>query len=152
MRKFDRLIAAAAVALFGATVAHAQAGTPSGVPGSGDSSKISSGNRENNAAYNHVLGTGVKSSNPEDRPSTRKSSAAGPATAADIKAGNPLRDKDGVKIGTIASVEGDGAIVDTGQTKIKVPLVAFGKDGQGLMLGITAARFNELIASAHKSN
>ena len=71
---------------------------------------------------------------------------------ADIKAGSALRDKDGVKIGTVDTVDADGAVVNTGQTKIKVPLTAFGKDDQGLLLGITAARFNELVAKAHSSN
>jgi hypothetical protein len=113
--------------------------------------KITNGNRENNAAYNHVLATGVKSQNAEDRPTAQKKSA-GPATSADIKTGASLRDKDGVPIGTIDTVEADGAVVNTGQTKIKVPLVAFGKDGRGLLLGITAARFNELVAKAHSSN
>jgi hypothetical protein len=152
MRNLDRLIIAGALGLLGATAANAQAGTPSGVPGSGDSMKITNGNRENNAAYNHVLATGVKSQNAEDRPTAQKKSAAGPATSADIKTGAPLRDKDGVPIGTIDTVEADGAVVNTGQTKIKVPLVAFGKDGRGLLLGITAARFNELVAKAHSSN
>jgi hypothetical protein len=152
MRNFDRLMAAGAFALLGATVANAQAGTPSGVPGSGDSGKITNSNRENNAGYNHVLAAGVKSQNAEERPTAQKKPAAGPASAADLKAGSALRDKDGVKIGTIATVEADGAVVDTGTTKIKVPLVAFGKDGQGLLLGITAAKFKELVAKAHSSN
>ena len=42
--------------------------------------------------------------------------------------------------------------VASAQTKIKVPLSAFGKDDQGLVLGITAARFNELVAKAHSSH
>jgi hypothetical protein len=148
---FDRLIIGGMVGLLSATGAHAQAGTPSGVPGSGDSTKITSSNRENNAAYNHVLATGVKSENAEDRPSKKHSTAVA-ASAADIKAGSGLRDSQGVKLGTIDSVDADGAVVNTGATKIKVPLTAFGKDDQGLMLGITAARFNELVTKAHSSN
>lgn len=152
MRNLDRLMIAGALTLLGASAANAQAGTPSGVPGAGDSTKITNANRENNAAYNHVLATGVKSQNAEDRPTPQKKSAAVPAVAADLKAGAALRDKDGVPIGMIDSVDADGAVVNTGQTKIKVPLVAFGKDNQGLLLGITAARFNELVAKAHSSN
>jgi hypothetical protein len=150
----NQLFLATAVAIFGASMANAQAGTPSGAPGSGDSTKISNSNRENNSAYNHVVGTGVKSTSAEDQPNARnaKHSAATPATVADIKTGSALRDKDGVKIGTIDSVDADGAIVNTGQTKIKVPIVAFGKDDQGLLLGITAARFNELVGKAHSSS
>lgn len=134
-------------------MANAQANTGSGVPAvgtSGDSTKVVAGNRENTAAYNSLIGaTDPKSSKSPDRPA--KHSAAVPATAADIKAGSPLRDVKGVGIGTVASVDADGVVVDTGQTKIKVPLMAFGKDDQGLLLAITAAKFNELVAQAHAS-
>ena len=150
MRIIANLVTAAAVAFLGANAANAQQGGP--LPQGGDSTKIMNSNRENNAGYNHVLATGVKSQNAEDRPAPQKKSAAVPATTADLKAGAALRDKDGVAIGTIDSVEADGAVVNTGQTKIKVPLVAFGKDNQGLLLGITAAHFNELVAKAHSSN
>jgi hypothetical protein len=40
-------------------------------------------------------------------------------------------------------------VIDTGQTKIGVPLNAFGKDSQGLLLSITAEKFNQLVAQAH---
>jgi hypothetical protein len=144
-----RLLITFGVAVSGASIVSAQMGPGSAapLPGTGDSTKISAGNRANNAEYNHLIGSGEPSpTKPDDRKSAR--SAAVPATAADLKAGSALRDVKGVAIGTIATVEADGAVVDTGQTKIKVPLVAFGKDDQGLLLGITAARFNELIAKA----
>jgi hypothetical protein len=135
-------------------MAHAQANAGAGVPAvgtSGDATKVSAGNRENSAAYNSLIGaTDAKPSKSEDRPA--KHSGAVAATAADIKAGSPLRDVKGVSIGTVASVEADGVVVDTGQTKIKVPLMAFGKDDRGLLLAITAAKFNELIAQAHASH
>ena len=37
-------------------------------------------------------------------------------------------------------------VIDTGQVKVGVPLNAFGKDDQGLLLSITAEKFNELVA------
>jgi hypothetical protein len=151
MRTIDRFLVATALSISAASAANAQAGSGQPAPGSGNSTQITNGNRENNAGYNHVVGSGVKSATVDDAPRA-KPSAPGPATAADLKAGSALRDKDGVKIGTIDSVDADGAIVNTGQTKIKVPLVAFGKDNQGLLLGITAARFNELVAKAHSGN
>jgi len=137
-----------------AGAAHAQAagsGTP--VPGTGDSTKISGSNRDNNAAYNHLISSGEdKASTDKDdrRPAAR--SAAVAATAADFKVGSPLRDVRGVHIGTISEVDADGIIVDTGATKIKVPAMGFGKDNQGLVLNLTAARFNELIAKAQAAH
>src|SRR5690349_5013305 len=149
-----RVLVAIALGAGGAAIANAQSNAGSGVPSvgtSGDSAKVSAGNRENNAAYNQLIGgTDTKASKNEDRPA--RHTAAVPATAADIKAGSPLRDVKGVSIGTVASVDTDGVVVDTGQSKIKVPLMAFGKDDRGLLLAITAAKFNELIAQAHASH
>jgi len=153
MRILDRLTVAGAVIALSAGVAYAQTPPNGGqpVPGSGNSTAISGANRDNNAAYNHVVGSGVKSQVADDRPPVKRSAAV-PATAADIIAGAALRDSRGAKLGTVDSVDADGAVVNTGQTKIKVPLTAFGKDNQGLLLGITAARFNELVSKAHSSN
>jgi hypothetical protein len=153
MRKIDGLIVAAALGFCCTSVANAQAGAGGPVPGSGNSTQITNSNRETNAQYNHVIGTAdPKASQAEEKPRAAKRSAAAPATIADIKAGSPLRDTQGVPIGTIDSVDADGAVVNTGQAKIKVPLAAFGKDDGGLLLGITAARFNELVAKAHSAN
>jgi hypothetical protein len=125
----------------------AQSGPGAPVPGSGDSARISSGNRENHADYNRLIGAGNDRPKKDDRAEAHK--GAVPATAADIKAGASLRDIKGVPIGTIASVDANQAVVDTGQTKIGVPLVAFGKDDKGLLLGMTADKFNQLVAQAH---
>jgi len=153
-RPATRLLITIGLAVSGATMAGAQAtgpGSASPLPGTGDSTKISAGNRANNAEYNHLISSGEPTpTKPDERKSSRR--AAVPATAADLKAGSALRDVKGVAIGTIASIDADGAVVDTGQTKIKVPLVAFGKDDQGLLLGITAARFGELVAAAKVPN
>jgi hypothetical protein len=54
----------------------------------------------------------------------------------------------GQAIGKITAVTADGATLDTGQTKIKLPLDAFGVDSSGLVLGITAQKLNEIIAQA----
>lgn len=141
-----------ALTLAAASTATAQVLPTGPVPGSGDSTKISSGNRDANAEYNHLIGAGdPKPGKADDRP-TRGSSAAVAATAADIKVGAALRDVKGVPIGTISQVDPDGVVVATGTTKIKVPMMGFGKDDRGLLLNLTAARFNELIAKAQASH
>ena len=120
--------------------------------GTGDASKISQGNQQNNAAYNQLIGTAdTKSSKAQVKTQTHHSAAVA-ATAADIKAGAALRDSKGVQIGTIVAVDASQAVVDTGQTKIGVPLIAFGKDDQGLLLGMTADKFAELVAKAQASH
>jgi hypothetical protein len=74
---------------------------------------------------------------------------AAPATAADAKAGAPLRDLDGAPVGTIVSSTDQAVVVDTGQTKIGVPLTMFRKDDKGLLLSITAKQFSDAVAKAH---
>lgn len=144
-----RLLIAVALAGTGATAAVAQrgAGSDAPAPGTGNAVKISTGNRDNNAAYNQLIGAGDTKPKKADRAETH--SGAVPATSADIKVGASLRDSKGVKLGTIVSVDANQAVVDTGQTKIGVPLIAFGKDENGLLLGMTADRFNALVAQAH---
>lgn len=147
--KATRLLIAIAFGAAGATAAGAQAGPGSAapLPGTGDSTKITQGHRENNAAYNQLIGAADQKPKADDRAQSHHAPVA--ATAADIKAGAALRDIKGVHIGTIVSVDSSQAIVDTGQTKIGVPIIAFGKDDQGLLLGMTAEKFNALVAQAH---
>lgn len=143
-----RFLITLAFAAAGATQANAQAAGAAGpLPGTGDSTKISQGNQQNNSDYNHLVSSGNdKPRKADDRPQARQAPVA--ATAADIKAGAALRDIKGAQIGTIVSVDANQAVVDTGKTKIGVPLVAFGKDDRGLLLGMTSDKFNELIAKA----
>lgn len=149
-RHSARLLVAIAFAA-GATAANAQMSNsgPSGpVPGSGDAAKISQGNQQNNAAYNRLVGAADSTSAKTEVKGAPHNSTPVAATAADIKAGAPLRDIKGAPIGTILSVDSNQAVVDTGKTKIGVPLIAFGKDDHGLLLGMTADKFAELIAKA----
>ncbi|MGZ2411068.1 hypothetical protein ACUXST_000465 [Sphingomonas sp. F9_3S_D5_B_2] len=140
-----------ALTVAGANGAFAQA-MPGPLPGTGDSTKISSGNQRANADYNHLIGAGDAKPSAKDDDRRATTSSAVPATAADLKVGSALRDIKGVHIGTVSQVEADGVVVDTGATKIKVPASAFGKDKQGLLLGLTAARFNELVAKVQTAH
>lgn len=117
------------------------------VPGSANSASVVNTNREQNAGYNRVIGA----MDPVTGKAPVKKGKARPATAAEITAGSALRDTDGKFIGNVDSVDADGAVVVSGLSKVKVPLVAFGKDDAGLMLGITSAKFQELVTKAHAS-
>ena len=152
IRSIASITVGIALTVAAASAADAQA-TPGAapLPGTGDSVKISSGNREANAAYNQLIGS-ADSTQPAKKESRKASTAAVAATAADIKPGSALRDVQGVHIGTVGAVDPDGVVVDTGTTKIKVPASAFGKDSAGLLLSVTAAKFNELIAKAHAAH
>lgn len=148
-RTATRLIIALALGTASASVANAQAaGGSTPTPGtSGEATKIVGANRESNSAYNQLIGAAdTTKKNDEDRASR---SAAVPATAADIKAGAALRDIKGVPIGSIVSVDATQAVVSTTGGQVGVPLIAFGKDNKGLLLGMTADKFAALVAQAH---
>jgi len=120
-------------------------------PGSGNAAAAASNNREQNASYNRVIGSGVKSTVVNDAVKKGKvivRDTAVAATAADVTAGSALRDVDGKPLGSVESIDGDSAVVAAGGRKVRVPLIAFGKDTRGLLLGITAAKFQELASKA----
>ena len=152
VRSIASISVGVALTIAAASSAYAQAMPTGPLPGTGDSTKISSGNRDANAEYNHLIGAGDPKAAAKDDNRHAKRSAAVAATAADIKVGSALRDIKGVPIGTVSQVDADGVIVATRTTKIKVPLIGFGKDDQGLLLNLTAARFNELVAKAQASH
>ena len=68
MRKATRLLITLAFAGAGATAASAQMGPGSAapLPGTGDASKISQGNQQNNAAYNQLIGAADTKSTKKD--------------------------------------------------------------------------------------
>jgi hypothetical protein len=159
MRMTKLFSVAAGMTLTAASGASAQiaGGAPPSTPTGGVRAQdVAAANREMDSDYNTLAGRGVKVTN-QDRVSARpKHKSAVPATAADIKAGAQVRDVKGVPLGTIATLASNEvaadptqAVIDTGQTKIGVPLSAFGKDDKGLLLSITAEKFNQLVAQVH---
>jgi hypothetical protein len=131
------------------------AGAPAGpAVGTVNSRDVTAANRERDAALNRLAGDGVKITDRDrEKAKPKKRASAVPATAADITAGAQIRDVKGVVVGKIATLaenevvaDAGQIVIDTGQTKIGVPLSAFGKDDKGLMLSITAEKFNELVA------
>jgi hypothetical protein len=85
----------------------------------------------------------------EVSPAATPTTKAATATAADIKPGASLRDSKGAPVGTIVSASEQAVVIDTGQTKIGVPLSFLSKDDKGPTLTITAEQFNEAVAKAH---
>jgi hypothetical protein len=159
MRKTMSYWIAGGVALATASAAGAQ-GAPTAPTGGVRSQDVAAANRQVDNDYNTLAGRGVKVNNKDraDSKTVQKRGSVGPATAADIKAGAEVRDIKGVPVGTIAVLASNEvvadptqAVIDTGQTKIAVPLSAFGKDDRGLLLSITAEKFNQLVAQVHAS-
>jgi len=72
-----------------------------------------------------------------------------PAKASEIFAQAPVNDRFGLQVGTIESVDAEGAVVVTAAGKVKVPLNAFGKNKNGLLIGMSKKDFEALVAKAN---
>ena len=62
------------------------------------------------------------------------------ATAADIRAGLAVFDQQGGEVGTVETVDADGAVVATGKVRAKLPLTSFGKNNRGLVISLSKAQ------------
>lgn len=139
MNRISAILAALAAATLG-SAAHAQAGSGGPAPGTVDSKAAVSGSRETREDFNRAAGS-------KNQRRARKSAAVA-ATAADVTVGAQVSDFEGATLGTVEAVDSDGAVITTGTSKVEVPLEAFGKNDQGLLLGITKAEFDALVAGA----
>lgn len=88
--------------------------------------------------------------------STRKSTEQGaakwgparPARKDELTVGATVNDKTGSAMAKIESVDADGVLVSVGGAKVKVPADAFGHNKAGLLLDITKAQFEQIVAKA----
>jgi len=78
---------------------------------------------------------------------TRRDSAR-PAKAADLTAGAEIADNKGVEVGYIKSIDTDGVVVATAAGQVKVPAEALGRNSKGLLIGMSKADFDKLVAQA----
>ncbi len=67
------------------------------------------------------------------------------AAAADVQAGAEVRDTDGNVVGTIESVDANGAVIATGEARVQIPVTSFAKNDQGLVIAMSKT---ELEAAA----
>ena len=141
-----RTFVAMAALTLGTGTALAQAGSAGPMPGATDATKAASGTREAREEFNRAAGH----SNKRAAEAAARGDKAVAATAADITAGSALGDLKGEPIGTVESVDAEGAVVASGTTRIRVPLESFGKNKNGLLLGITKAEFDAAVAKATK--
>jgi len=157
MRRIILFSIAAGAAFADAGALNAQTTAPTAPTGGPRSQDVAASHREFDNDYNTLAGRGVDVTNMDraDQKGAMKRHAPVPATASDVVAGAPIRDVKGVSVGKVATLaanevaDPDSVVVDTGQTKIGVPLTAFGKDDKGLMLSITAGNFKQLVAQAN---
>lgn len=70
------------------------------------------------------------------------------ATAADVKAGARVLDPQGGEVGTIESVDANGAVVATGAARVQIPIASFAKNDAGLVISLTKAQLEAQARAA----
>jgi preprotein translocase subunit YajC len=81
-------------------------------------------------------------------PAQAAASAPAPAATASIAAGASVMDSKGGAVGSIESVSGDVAVVNTGTVKASIPVTSFAKSDKGLLIGMTKAELEAAAAGA----
>jgi hypothetical protein len=69
-----------------------------------------------------------------------------------LTAGAPVNDKNGVAVARVQSIDPHGVVVSIGSAKVKVPVEAFGHNKAGLLLDMTKAQFEQVVAKANGSS
>jgi len=82
------------------------------------------------------------------RADSSRRNASRPAKPSELTTGAPIADNKGTQVGHIKSVDPDGVIVETAAGYIKVPADAIGKNNAGLLIGMSKADFDKLVAQA----
>jgi len=144
MMKAVKLAALAACLVFGAGVAQAQQGPGNPVlVGSVGAPELKG---PDDTASN--IDKAVRESREEA--GKAKPSRAVPAKPSDVTVGSEVRDSKGVVLGKIESASMSAAVVVAEAGKVEVPLEAFGKNNKGLLLALTKADFDKMVAGANK--
>ena len=81
-------------------------------------------------------------------PQASDASAATTSGPAKVAVGASVSDAQGGAVGTIASVDGGNATIDTGSAKAAVPVSSFAQGQNGLVLGMTKAQLEAAVAKA----
>ena len=75
-----------------------------------------------------------------------------PAKASELVVGSAVNDKTGIIMAKIDQVDPDGIVVSTPTGKVKIPSDAFGHNKRGLLLDMTKAQFEQMVAKANAAS
>jgi hypothetical protein len=123
---------------------------PGGMMGSSEAGSYNSSNVTSQYLHQKQIGNLPEQQN--SRPSADKSGRARPATKDELTPGAVVNDKAGVAIAKVQQVDPDGVVVSMGAAKVKVPAEAFGHNKGGLLLDMTKAQFEQVVAQANKAS
>lgn len=152
-----RFIAISAAAVLLAAPAIAQPGGGSAAPppaSTGVPGNVESGENTGDTAASSTYQQLRRMEEETDRQRTAQAARskygrAVPAKASEVLVQATVYDPSGETVGTIDSVDADGAVVATAVGKVKIPLNAFGKNRQGLLVGVSKKDFEAQVTKAY---
>ncbi|WP_139198067.1 hypothetical protein [Sphingomonas gellani] len=122
-------------------------GTPGGMPtGAGLGSGLSAHDGDRDGGIADQVDRARQNQNTSRAPG--KASNGGVAAAADLVTGASVFDRRGKQVGSIQAVSGASVVVAADGGAVAVPAEAFGKGSKGLMIDLTKAEFDKLVAGA----
>ncbi len=95
-----------------------------------------------------ITGAALAGANAAMAQSTAAAPAAAAPAATAVKAGDTVYDTSGATLGTIASVDGADAIINTGANSLAIPLASFGTGANGPVLAATKAQLDGAAVEA----
>jgi hypothetical protein len=101
-----------------------------------------------NAVDQYLQRKGLQDLSTGQSAAINKLGPARPARKDELIVGASVNDKTGGAMAKIAEVEPDGVVVSMGTAKVKVPAEAFGHNKAGLLLDMTKAQFEQVVAQA----
>jgi len=143
-RNFHQMVAVAAIMLGGPAAAQS---TPPQSP----VSPLVGGNVDQNQGLSSNETTMNRRAQDDalDRAKEARTVRAVPAKPSDVTVGSKVSDIKGVLVGTIESVDTDGAVVVTAAGKAKLGFDTFGKNQSGLLIGVTKAQLDAAVTAAN---
>ena len=69
------------------------------------------------------------------------------ATSSEVRAGSAVFDTSGGEVGTVESVDENGAVVSTGSARARLPFSSFGKNDRGLVISMSRAQLEAAVAA-----
>lgn len=91
---------------------------------------------------------GLQDLTDEQRAAINKLGPSRTAKKDELVVGAAVNDKTGAPMAKIDAIDADGIVVAMGAAKVKVPAEAFGHNKAGLLLDLTKAQFEQVIAQA----
>ena len=156
MKPILKLAAMMVGAMIATGTAHAQAGTggqgagaPAGPGYTAENNTVRNGGDTADADAERARQRGIDSARKRERdnPSSNRSV---PAKPEEVVAGAEVRDPKGAVVGSVDSVSMGAAVIATPAGKVEVPLEAFGKNKQGLLIPMSKSDFDKAVAEANK--